>query len=275
MLTLSNFEEQIENIILERGKNYWLDNAVLALNKKTNKEWLATVSGTETYHVKVELDNDRIVWSYCNCLYDLGNVCKHEVAVYFALRNNLGNQKPGSQSEKSMGSILSELSKEELAEIVLESIDENSKMQKIINDYLVIRTGGNQLITTYCHKRIEESFFPDQDIPGEPELAEFERIFELLEKSTVSKENIVDIKLFFIEQVIKFVETYGNIGEDFYDVIENIYEGLFRYATKNGLFGKFKKRFLFISMSTQGFGYGIYDSFNELFKRFSCKNRER
>jgi len=54
--------------------------------------------GSDDYKVLVEIgDHGDIINSECDCPYDFGPVCKHEVAVYFQLREML-NQ--GDKNEK-------------------------------------------------------------------------------------------------------------------------------------------------------------------------------
>lgn len=46
----------------------------------------ATVEGTDIYKVAVHIgQDDTILSSDCHCPYDMGPVCKHEVAVYYEL----------------------------------------------------------------------------------------------------------------------------------------------------------------------------------------------
>ena len=44
------------------------------------------IIGSEDYEVVVEMgDHGEIIYSECDCPYDFGPVCKHEVAAYFQL----------------------------------------------------------------------------------------------------------------------------------------------------------------------------------------------
>lgn len=89
-MKLEDFEKFVEQQILERGFDYYKNNKVLNLEKIGNNFWFATVKGSKNYHVKSLLRNGSIVRYECNCPYDFGAVCKHEVALWFALRNKLG-----------------------------------------------------------------------------------------------------------------------------------------------------------------------------------------
>jgi hypothetical protein len=98
MLTLSTFEDSINPTILERGRTYFKGKAVTSLEEDTAGAWSATVEGSEDYEVEVVLSGENILSLNCDCPYDGGPVCKHKVAVLFALRAQKG--KPASASKK-------------------------------------------------------------------------------------------------------------------------------------------------------------------------------
>lgn len=85
---LSNFETVIERVIVQRGEEYFRSNAVRGLKKLKDGEWIASVEGTEVYTVHVLLKGNTVQRHSCSCPYDLGPVCKHVVAVLFALRTS-------------------------------------------------------------------------------------------------------------------------------------------------------------------------------------------
>ena len=90
-MNINNFEKQISPVILERGKEYYNNGNI---NKLTfdGETYTAKVDGTSIYKVTVRIaSNGEIVQSVCNCPYDFGNVCKHEAAVYYAIRDLLNS----------------------------------------------------------------------------------------------------------------------------------------------------------------------------------------
>ena len=54
---------------------------------RTTKTILTNRSGigTEKYSVYVKTDGDAIIEHECGCPYDFGDVCKHKVAVFYAI----------------------------------------------------------------------------------------------------------------------------------------------------------------------------------------------
>ncbi len=99
-LTLKDFEKNIEPKIVERGFQYFKGGYVLRLEKVGENEFSALMSGSENYDIFVKLDGKTIVEHECDCPYDWGDVCKHEVAVFYAIRN--GNFSDTSEKVKSL-----------------------------------------------------------------------------------------------------------------------------------------------------------------------------
>lgn len=99
-LKLKDFEKNIEPKIVERGLQYYKGGYVARLEKVGENEFSALVSGSENYDIFVKLDDKTIIEHECDCPYDWGNVCKHEVAVFYAIRN--GNFSDTSEKVKSL-----------------------------------------------------------------------------------------------------------------------------------------------------------------------------
>ena len=86
MLTLKNFEDQISSVILRKGKAYYSNGNVVSIEETSKGLWSVDVEGSDTYQVEVGIEKSDSINNYsCNCPYD-GGVCKHLVAVFFALR---------------------------------------------------------------------------------------------------------------------------------------------------------------------------------------------
>ncbi|WP_426449627.1 SWIM zinc finger family protein [Paenibacillus sp. S-38] len=93
---------------------------------KTNR-YTARVEGSEYYEVEIELNDGGTVVDWdCTCPYDLGPVCKHQVAVLYELRDMLGAQGGGvSKSSSGTGkqadlkTLLSGCRQEELVDLLM------------------------------------------------------------------------------------------------------------------------------------------------------------
>ena len=152
-LALDNFKEEIDPKILKRGIDYY-DRCLIENLKEVKPEtWTAVVAGSMDYTVEVILSGRKILSSYCDCPYDMGPYCKHEVAVYMVLKEeidfkefNIGSatrkknaEKPVKGGEKEpepdpLEEILDKLPPERLKQIVRETAekDENFKASLLV-----------------------------------------------------------------------------------------------------------------------------------------------
>ncbi len=82
------FTKEIHALILQRGREYFRQGAVRHLTE-TPEGWTAEVEGQETYHIAITGLEQPTEW-YCDCPSDHGPLCKHVVAVFFAIRSRRG-----------------------------------------------------------------------------------------------------------------------------------------------------------------------------------------
>lgn len=141
-MNLNDFENYIEAKIIERGADYHQKGNVISLKETDNNVFEAEVEGTEIYTVEVELDDEaNIIDSQCDCPYDFGEFCKHQAAVFFALRNNynfantseLG--KPQSRKKRkapNLKEILAARTKEELIQFLLNIASEYKEIKQLL-----------------------------------------------------------------------------------------------------------------------------------------------
>ena len=82
-MELGDWQHKFASRILERGENYYIDGAVQSM-KWNGKKISATVSGTETYKVKITVSDGVVGDMSCSCPYADVDNCKHMAAVLFA-----------------------------------------------------------------------------------------------------------------------------------------------------------------------------------------------
>src|SRR3972149_3489517 len=88
-ITLSNFESVIDHALVKRGRKYWQHRLVQDLEEIEDGKWTAQVEGTQVYEVRISISDDAVTDYNCTCPYDLGPVCKHEVAMLYAIQERL------------------------------------------------------------------------------------------------------------------------------------------------------------------------------------------
>lgn len=186
-MNLTDFESHIDRKILARGYDYFENNCVVSIKETDDNIYEAEVAGTELYLVDVELDGEaNIIDTYCDCPYDMGEYCKHQVAVFLALRDIKGDhpQKdsdglkskissgPGNKSSvlpkgkaRSIEDILSQRTKEELVGFLLDIAAEYDEIKQRIelnfgdtNDVEEIRK-SIKLIRTFVNKNSDRHGF--------------------------------------------------------------------------------------------------------------------
>jgi uncharacterized Zn finger protein len=125
-MLLSNIEKYIDHTILKRGFQYYESGRVEDLDEIVPGQYEATVSGTEEYFVEVRIEENKIVDSYCNCPYDYSHICKHQTAVFFAIKNE--NDRVHKKQE--LPALLKQLRKDELIELLLDLANEKTNVKQ-------------------------------------------------------------------------------------------------------------------------------------------------
>ena len=81
---LKSFEQHIERKILERGLSYYENGLIDEVEQVGDNEYSAAAYGSEEYSVFIKMDDvENIVEHSCDCPYNWGNICKHEVAMMY------------------------------------------------------------------------------------------------------------------------------------------------------------------------------------------------
>ncbi len=89
--SLEDFESWVSKSILSKGEDYWVDDNVQNL-EQDGETWAADVYGTDNYLTEVTIKNGQVAEWFCDCPYDHGPICKHVVAVLFAVRDEIPDE---------------------------------------------------------------------------------------------------------------------------------------------------------------------------------------
>ena len=131
---LTNFEQWIEDKVLERGQGYFKKGKILNLTTSDDIQYKALVDGSEVYHVNIYLNGDVVVNAYCDCPYDLNKYCKHKAAVLYALRDKRPEKHDlamvEEQEKKGVNSIFQSQNKEDLINVILDLTEEFPDIEK-------------------------------------------------------------------------------------------------------------------------------------------------
>lgn len=88
-IQLDRFEEQIDEIILQRGLKYFRKGYVTDVEEIGPGDYEATVEGSDLYTVHLHIEKGSVTEYDCDCPYDQGPVCKHIAAVLFYLQQDM------------------------------------------------------------------------------------------------------------------------------------------------------------------------------------------
>ena len=140
-MNIIDFENDIDNKILKRGISYYSDGAVDEIWRESDGVYHAVVEGSEPYEVEFEIDTaGTITAHFCNCPYDWGEYCKHEVAALLAVRELLKSAEtlPPSRQKKKRGleALLENHTKADLISLLCELSREYGLYEDIL-DYFV------------------------------------------------------------------------------------------------------------------------------------------
>lgn len=133
-MNLKNFEKIIEPSIANKGFIYYENGHIIEVEQTEKGEFVASVRGSDKYSVTLKLDDRLELKSHtCDCPYDWGTVCKHEVAVmYYVREKQLINQPVGEGPLVKIKKDLQKLDKKELLAILIDL----SKKSTLVKDYL-------------------------------------------------------------------------------------------------------------------------------------------
>jgi hypothetical protein len=107
----------------ERGREYYHSGAIYNAIRQGNT-LLADCEGTETYHLRVELDESGIQSTSCTCLYELGGYCKHLVALLLTYIDKAGE----FAERKSLSTLLANVDKATLVTLLTKLADRQPEL---------------------------------------------------------------------------------------------------------------------------------------------------
>ncbi|GIO41401.1 SWIM zinc finger family protein [Paenibacillus apis] len=168
-MNLKNFEKYVSSNIVNRGKDYYLNDHVINVEEMDDRFYRAEVEGSEYYEVAVRIGTSgEIQFISCDCPFDMEAICKHEVAVLMELRSVLEDTTVNRKS-KSSRSLLSEqlntLSKEQLVSLLTEYALEMREVKNRLDLYFMksneIEDMGQyvKIIRTYVKMHSERDGF--------------------------------------------------------------------------------------------------------------------
>ncbi len=243
-MNLNDFEDFIEEKIIARGYSYYENGCVSSLAEVDDNIYEAEVEGTEFYTVEVELDDKlNIIDTQCDCPYDMGEYCKHQVAVFLALRDMKSRTSVRKSSVKKkkthdIRKILACRSKDELVDFLYNIASEYREIKRRIELNFDIGNDEDEikksiaLIRTYISKSSDRSGFVAygstyEAVKGAEQV--LEKAYDVLEQNRIL--HALDLSLCVIREMMNLLgcadDSDGIIGgiiEQGFDFICEIIE---------------------------------------------------
>lgn len=160
-IPLKQFEAHIDEAIFKRGLSYFKKGQVLSFEETGPGEYEAVVGGTEDYSVKLSVRNGMLIDHRCDCPFDMGPFCKHEVAALFYLQQDeLGMRVQPSEAKVSKRSSAGKRKSRTIAERVDDLLETASP--KELKEFLREQAAGsasfrNLLLSSFAHHDAGES----------------------------------------------------------------------------------------------------------------------
>lgn len=242
-MKITNFESYVDDKILARGYDYYLKGFVKELKQTFDHVFTATVQGTDDYYVLVEMGaNGQIRFSDCECPYDSGPICKHEVAVFYKIRDMLsGGTAPAKEhapenvqtNSFDLRAVLNTLSKEQLIDIILHLADEDEALEKRLIYKYSQRDDKEELKMT---RKLIKSLV--QQYAGRKRFISYRQTFdfayelsEVLKRARETENRLLalDIALLILKEAVRTYDfaddsagAIGGVVADTLDLIEEI-----------------------------------------------------
>lgn len=128
-MLLSDFEQKVDPIIVVRGKDYVDKGRITTVKEVKKNHYVIKVTGSASYKVDVVVKDDLIINSSCNCPYDQGDICKHQTAAFYGIRDKRAGILT-SVSEVQLESLISEFSNKELISIIVDLANDYPEIEK-------------------------------------------------------------------------------------------------------------------------------------------------
>lgn len=84
-MKLKQFVVAADPAVNQRGLNYYLESRISYFSEYKPGLWVAEVTGMDEYHLQVELKGEKVKSWACDCPYDMGDICKHLIALGHAI----------------------------------------------------------------------------------------------------------------------------------------------------------------------------------------------
>jgi hypothetical protein len=157
---------------------------------------------------------------------------------------------------------LNKKSKQEIVNLVLKLYRSGPLNKEIL--HTEIRPENENIVKEKFKRIIRTEFFPEK---GDPKLrySILRRAITDFKKICKNRENIADLMIYYVENGVDFTNEYGDVDEEFYIKMENMFSEALQYIFANQLEDVFHKRCLQIKINSDDIGWGFSNAIKDLY----------
>ena len=165
---------------------------------------------------------------------------------------------------------LENCSKEELVQMLLEL----AKLNPAAEHFLLSRFDPTTPEPNFDDYKAEvySEFFPDRGFGGGNTSIAF-RMLQRVETEATSPRQVLEFIYFCVETGVEYTEAYGDINEEFYAALEELFERAAKLASTNELSTDYSERARCIVKSTSMMGWGFYDELKHIFTEYFAADK--
>ncbi|MFN0224256.1 SWIM zinc finger domain-containing protein [Paenibacillus sp. KR2-11] len=275
-MMLAELESSVDRRILNRGREYYEEDYVLSLRETAPHLYTAEVEGSEMYVVQIELGSGgAIVYSDCSCPYDLGPVCKHQVAVLYEIRDMLESQKgapkrpAGAGKQADLKELLSGCKQGELIELLLvlagdEGVEERIRLHLGRDDIDSTVEQSRKLIRMHIDtQRQRDGYVPYARVPSAVRGAEMvlEKAQRELHKGAVVQ--AVKLALCIMGELMDLIQECDDSGGDIGSLMEMSLEVIADMVPEDDLDGRDDERKVLFDLLLEAAAERRYDGWSD------------
>ena len=163
---------------------------------------------------------------------------------------------------------LKELSKPELEKEIKKLY---TKFKTVKEYYALELSEDTSAILGGYKQKLEQEYFPKRGY-GKARNKESRKVITDFKKISIHKKDIVELLLYRVELMIKFITEYGDENESFYNSLNSSFAEACKLMKQENLEEIYRTKCKEIMDDAHDFGWGIYDGMENSYDIFSYGN---
>lgn len=169
-------------------------------------------------------------------------------------------------SVTELKNILKQQGQESLIELILDCYKTNPQVKEYITAKYAGQETMEQIFEAYKYK-VHNVFFP-RSMNAQLKIGEARKAVSDFKKICSDEKLVIDLMLYYVEMGVEFTNAYGDISESFYNSVESMYQSVIEAINKHKnplIFNMLSKRLKAVVDDTDGIGWGLHDSLNDMY----------